>query len=175
MDRGEGGPTQRIPVIRIFDIFSPGCSGKYVLPTEHVGPITSATISPSQPGMVYVGHEEGYISLWLLDTDDGYPQCIEVTRVGMSDVLCLEGVKDRLWAGGRNGMISAYDVSQQPWLVTNCWNAHPGLPVMRLIMNYYGIESTERLCVASVGRDENLRLWDGLLGSDCVGVSPALT
>jgi hypothetical protein len=165
----QGSPMHRLPIIRVFDIFSPGSTGKSVMPTDHVGPVTSAAILPSQPGMVYVGHEEGYISLWLLDTDDGYPQCIEVTRVSMSDVLCLEGVNDRLWAGGRNGMISAYDVSQRPWLVTNSWNAHPGLPVLKLITNHYGIELTGQLCVASVGRDENVRLWDGLLGLDWVG------
>lgn len=162
-------PMQRLPIIRVFDIFNPGSTGKSVLPSEHVGPVTSATILPSQPGMLYVGHEEGYISLWLLDTDDGYPQCLEVTRVAMSDVLCLEGVNDRLWAGGRNGMISAYDISHQPWLVTNSWNAHPGLPVLKLMTNHYGIELTGQLCVASVGRDETVRLWDGLLGVDWIG------
>jgi len=163
------GSMQRLPIIRVFDIFSPGSPGKSLLPSGHVGPVTSATILPSQPRTVYLGHEEGYISLWFLDTDDGYPQCIEVTRVAMSDVLCLEGVNDRLWAGGRNGMISAYDVSQRPWLVTNSWNAHPGLPVLKLMMNHYGIELTGQLCVASVGRDENMKLWDGLLGLDWVG------
>jgi hypothetical protein len=169
MDQQGSSPMQRLPIIRVFDIFSPGNTGKSVLPSGHVGPVTSAAILPSQPGIVYVGHEEGYISLWHLDTDDGHPQCIEVIRVAMSDVLCLEGVNDRLWAGGRSGMISAYDVSQRPWLVTNSWNAHPGLPVMKLIMNHYGIELTGQLCVASVGRDENVRLWDGLLGLDWVG------
>jgi hypothetical protein len=29
--------------------------------------------------------------------------------VSMSDVLCLEGVNDRLWAGGWSGLISVYD------------------------------------------------------------------
>ena len=171
MEQHGSGSMQRLPIIRVFDIFSPGTTGKSVLPSGHVGPVTSAAILPSQPGVVYVGHEEGYISLWLLDTDDGHPQCLEVTRVAMSDVLCLEGVNDRLWVGGRNGMISAYDVSHRPWLVTNSWNAHPGLPVMKLIMNHYGIELTGQLCVASVGRDENMRLWDGLLGLDWVGES----
>jgi len=138
-------------------------------PTEHVGPVTSATILSSQPEMVYVGHEEGYISLWDLDTDDGYPQCIEVVKVSMSDILCLEGVNERSWVGGRSGMILVYDISQRPWLMTNCWNAHPGLSVMRLIMNHYAIEKTGQLCVASVGRDAHVRLWDGLLGFDEIG------
>ncbi|KAJ3509069.1 hypothetical protein NLJ89_g5412 [Agrocybe chaxingu] len=161
-------PTQRMPIIRIYDVFNPASTGRSVMPNEHVGPVTSATIIPSQPGVVYVGHEEGYVSMWELETDDGYPRCVEVMKVSTSDVLSLEGVNNRLWAGSRNGMISAYDVTQRPWLVTNCWNAHPGLPVMKLIVNYYAIVKVGRLCVASIGRDEQIRLWDGLLGLDWI-------
>ena len=161
--------TQKLPIIRVFDLFNPASTGRSLLPTEHVGPVTSATILPSQPGMVYVGHEEGFISIWELNTEDGYPRCVEVMRVSVSDVLSLEGVSNLLWAGSRNGMISAYDLSQKPWLVTNCWNAHPGVPVMKLMVNHYAITKVGRLCVASIGRDEQLRLWDGLLGCDWVG------
>jgi hypothetical protein len=163
------GAGQRLPTIRIYDVFNPASTGRSVLPIEHVGPVRSATIIPSQPRTVYVGHEEGFISIWELDTDDGFPRCVEVMKVSASDVLSLEGVNDRLWAGSRNGMISAYDVSQRPWLVTNSWIAHPGLPVKDLIVNHYAITKVGRLCVASVGRDEQLRLWDGLLGFDWVG------
>lgn len=164
-----GGSTIKTPSIRVYDIFKPGSVGKSVLPTEHVGPVTSATILPSQPEHVYVGHEEGFVTLWSLETEDGFPQCIEVMKVSMYDVLSLEGVNDRLWAGGRNGMISAYDVASRPWVVTNCWMAHPGLPVLRLAVDHYGLEKTGRMCVVSVGRDEQLKLWDGLLGSDWIG------
>lgn len=164
-----GSSSQRLPVIRVFDIFNPASTGRSILPTEHVGPVTSATLLPSQPGLVYVGHEEGYISIWALDTEDGYPCCLEVMRVSMSDVLSLEGVNDKLWAGSRNGMISAYDISQRPWVVTNSWNAHPNAPVVKLLVNHYAIQKVNKLCVASIGRDENVRLWDGLLGLDWVG------
>ncbi|KAF8959542.1 Endonuclease/exonuclease/phosphatase [Flammula alnicola] len=160
--------TQKLPIIRIYDIFNPASTGRSLLPLEHVGPVTSATIIPSQPRMVYVGHEEGFISIWELDTEDGYPLCVEVIKVSVSDVLSLEGVNNRLWAGSRNGMISAYDVSQKPWLVTNCWNAHPGLPVMKMAVNHFAVGKVGRLCVASIGRDEQMRLWDGLLGLDWI-------
>ncbi|XP_006457577.1 hypothetical protein AGABI2DRAFT_123432 [Agaricus bisporus var. bisporus H97] len=164
--RTESHGHQKIPVIRIYDLFTPGAAGgRSLLPSERVGAVTSATILPSQPDYVYVGHEEGYISIWALRTDDGYPKCIEAIRVAMSDVLCLEGVNDRLWAGARNGLISVYDVSQKPWVVTNSWNAHPGLPVLKLGVNCCAIEKNRELCVVSVGRDECLKLWDGLLGA----------
>lgn len=148
------GQGQRMPIIRVYDVFNPANTGRSLLPSEHVGPVTSATMLPSHPRMVFVGHEEGYISMWELDTEDGYPQCVEVMKVSTSDVLSLEGVNNLLWAGSRNGMISAYDISQKPWVVTNCWNAHPGLPVMKLMVNHFAIVNIGKLCVASVGRDE---------------------
>ncbi|KAJ7476908.1 Endonuclease/exonuclease/phosphatase [Mycena galericulata] len=159
--------TARIQTLRVFDLFVPGAPGRALVPLEPLGAITSATMLPSHPGMVYVGHEAGSVSLWALE-GDGWPRCVEVVRVSTSDVLCLVGVNNRLWAGGRNGMISAYDVSVKPWLVTNCWMAHPKLPVNELAVDHYGIEKTGRLCVFSVGRDEQVRLWDGLLASDWV-------
>ncbi|KAJ7062834.1 Endonuclease/exonuclease/phosphatase, partial [Mycena amicta] len=158
----------RLQTIRIFDLFVPGAPGRSIMPSEAVGAVTDATMLPSNPGIVYLGHEAGSVSLWALDEDGGWPRCIEVVRVSTSDVLCVEGVNNRLWAGGRNGTISAYDVSVKPWIVTNCWMAHQKLPVNMLAVDHYGIEKTGRLCVTSLGRDEQVKLWDGLLASDWV-------
>ena len=159
----------KTPIIRVYDILSQANLMRTLIPGEHVGPVTSATVVPSQPGLVYLGHEEGFVTLWALETEDGYPHYLETIKVSTSDVLSLEGVNDRLWAGGRNGTISAYDVTQKPWVVTNCWAAHPGLPVLKITVDHYGIDKVGRLCVVSTGRDELLRLWDGLLGVDWVG------
>ncbi|KAL0948931.1 hypothetical protein HGRIS_009039 [Hohenbuehelia grisea] len=167
---GHGTPS-RTPIIRIYDLFNLGAgagTGRSVMPTEHVGPVTAAAILPSEPETVYVGHEEGFVSVWMLAGVDGWPKCTDVVRVSTSDVLSLEGVNNRLWAGGRNGMIAAYDVTVRPWVVTNSWAAHPGLPVLRLAVDHYGIEKAGHLCVISVGRDEQVRFWDGLLGSDWI-------
>jgi hypothetical protein len=163
------GTALKTPIIRVYDIFAPGTVARTLIPTEPVGAVTSATMIPSQPDYVYVGHEAGFVTVWVMASDDGIPRCTEVMKVSASDVLSLEGVNDRLWAGGRSGMITAYDVTHKPWFVTNCWMAHPGLPVLKLMVDHYGIDKTGRLCVVSVGRDEQLRLWDGLLGLDWVG------
>lgn len=162
-------PAAKIPIIRVYDIFSPGSVGRNIQPTEHVGAVTSGSILPSHPQNVYLGHEGGFISIWSISDNDGIPQCLEVMKVSASDVLSLEGVGERLWAGGRKGMISAYDVVPRPWLVTNAWNAHSDLPVLRIATDPYSIEKLGRLCVVSVGRDEQLRLWDGLLSLDWIG------
>lgn len=163
------GPISKAPIIRVYDIFTPGSVGRSIVPFEYVGAVTSGSALPSQPQNVYLGHEGGFISVWSIMTSDGIPQCSEVMKVAISDVLSLEGVGERLWAGGRTGMISAYDVVPRPWLITNCWNAHSDLPVLRLAVDPFSIERVQRLCVFSVGRDEQVRLWDGLLGPDWIG------
>jgi len=139
-----------------------------VLPTEHLGAVTSGTILPSQPENVFIGHEGGHVSIWNRATDDGIPVCVEVIKISTSDVMSLEGVNNRLWAGARNGMISAYDVVPRPWMVTNRWQAHGKLPVLRLSVDTWSIEKLHRLTVYSIGRDERMRFWDGLLGMDWV-------
>ncbi|KAK2459401.1 hypothetical protein APHAL10511_008588 [Amanita phalloides] len=165
---GMGGGSSRLPIVRIYDVFVPGSMGRSAVPTEHVGAVTSAAVVPSQPGKVYVGHEEGYVSVWAAEgTEDGYPRCLEVVKVSASDVLCLEGVNDRLWVGSRNGAISAFEVGVRPWALTNSWSAHPGLPVLKLAVDTFGLDEG-RLNVVSVGRDETLRFWDGLLASEWI-------
>ncbi|KAL6304112.1 DNase I-like protein [Sparassis latifolia] len=170
-DPSNGGGTassSRGPIVRVYDIFTPGSTGKSLLPTEHLGAVTSGTILPSQPEHIYLGHEGGHVSIWLRTSDDGAPQCQEVIKVATSDVMSLEGVNNRLWFGGRNGMIVAFDVVPRPWVVTNRWAAHTKLPVLRLAVDTWSIEKLNRLMVYSIGRDEKLRFWDGLLGIDWV-------
>lgn len=163
------GSTSKGPLIRVYDVFVPGSTGKSILPTEHLGTVTSGTILGSQRDKVYLGHEGGHISVWSRTPEDGFPQCLEVVKVTTSDVLSLEGVNDRLWAGGRGGIISAFDVSTKPWVVTNSWQAHTKLPVLRIAVDTWSPEKLGRLAIYSVGRDEKLRFWDGLLGVDWIG------
>lgn len=164
-----GGHAMKVPVIRIYDIFTPGSVSRPVQPTESVGAVTSGTVLPFAPQKVYLGHERGFITVWSVGASDGVPHCTDVVKVSVSDVLSLEGVGERIWAGGRMGAITVYDVSSQPWNITNCWNAHPGGPVQKLFADPYSIEKLGRLSVVSIGRDEQLRLWDGLLASDWIG------
>lgn len=163
----------RGPAVRIYDILNPGSVTRTVLPTEHVGTVTSGTILPSSPNHVYLGHEGGFVTIWSTTTNDGIPVCEEVMRISHSDVLCLVGVNDRLWVGGRNGTIAAYSVESRPWIMTNNWVAHWNsqtvLPLQKIVVNPYSIDKVGRLCVYSVGRDDHVKTWDGLLGADWQG------
>ncbi|KAL5508643.1 hypothetical protein ACEPAH_6262 [Sanghuangporus vaninii] len=157
------GTSARGPAIRVYTIFSHAHGGKSLLPADSVGAVTSGTVLQSQPGKVFLGHEGGFITIWNLESDEGMPCCTEVVKISASDVLCLEGVGDRLWAGGRKGMINAYDVQWKPWVITNSWMAHSELPVHSLLIDPFSIEKYGQLSVISVGRDEVARFWDGLL------------
>ena len=63
-------------------------TGRSHLPT---GPVTTSAILPPQSGMVYVGHKEGFIFMWELNTKDdvAYTCCVEVMRVSVSDAMIL--------------------------------------------------------------------------------------
>jgi hypothetical protein len=162
----------RGPAVRIYDVLNPGSATRSVLPTEHVGTVTSGTILPSHPNHVYLGHEGGFVTIWSTATD-GVPVCEEVMRISNSDVLCLVGINDRLWVGGRNGTIAVYSVESRPWVMTNNWVAHWNsqsvLPLQKIAVDPYSIDKIGRLCVYSVGRDDHVKSWDGLLGADWQG------
>ena len=69
---------------------------------------------PSQPGMVYVWTRERVYLHVGAQHRRRVSSLRGSMRVSVLDALSLEGVSNRLWAGSRNGMISAYDVSQKP-------------------------------------------------------------
>lgn len=108
--------------IRVYEPCATGSSppAKTLFTTEWTGAVTSATVLPLDPDKVYLGHEGGFVSIW--SSQD--LACLQVMKVSANDILALEGVGERLWAGGRKGQIHVYDVSQKPWQTTNVWTAH---------------------------------------------------
>lgn len=166
--------SSRGPIVRVYDIHTSGSSGRSLLPTEHVGTVTCGTMLPSNPGYIYLGHEGGTITIWSLEGEQSVPECVDVVKMSMSDILCLAGVNDRLWGGSRAGHISAYDTSQKPWVTTNSWVAHKDVPVTHLCVDPWSISSVGKLCAVSVGRDEKMRFWDGLLAVSWIGLCHSL-
>ena len=193
-NNGVGGATAtRGPAIRVYDLDSETngpASSKTLIPSDPVGQVICGTILPSRPDKIYLGHEGGTITIWSRDGNDGSgtPTHSGTIKVGTSDVLALEGVRSLLWAGSRVGNIAAYDVETLPWTVTNVWKAHDEYPVFHIEADPYSIEKVRyfllqyyqsfhnsvpkcaRFTVFSVGRDERVRFWDGLLGVDYIGL-----
>lgn len=216
------------PNVRVHDIDEDGgLVARSVVPGHQVGAVTCGTTLPSTPGLVYLGHEGGWVTVWgeaagekgclplqrqqsvcstatasssesetedesLIDdrakvespantgtnnslshgflpppsrlgkvvvptTDaEGGPVCLAKVKISISDVISLEGVGSRLWAGNRKGFILAYDVTggteagdvgavasldkdAKPWIVTNIWKAHGDFPVLKVVVDPYSI------------------------------------
>jgi hypothetical protein len=124
------GVPAKGPVVRIYYITEEGLSMRSVIVQDPVGAVTSGTVLSSTPGMVYLGHEGGWVTIWNEEGGDT-PTHIGTVKISVTDVLALEGAGSRLWAGNRQGMVYAYDVRTKPWTVINTWRAHGELPVTR--------------------------------------------
>jgi hypothetical protein len=133
------------PVVRIYAITEEGLSmGSFII-QDPVGAVTSGTVLSSNPGMVYLGHEGGWVTIWN-EGDGGMPAHVGTVKVSVTDVLSLEGAGTTLWAGNRKGMVYAYDVKTKPWTVTNAWKAHGEFPVTRLAVDTVAITQVTRDC-----------------------------
>lgn len=134
--QGASALQMRSPQIRVYD---PTLRGAFsVLPRPittpesvgHVGAVTARAIVPKQNHLVYLGHDNGYISVWNRETKD----CLIVQRVSPYMITSLAGVGRRLWAGFRTGMIYIYDVNTEPWVVHKAWRAHKD-PVTKIVVD----------------------------------------
>jgi hypothetical protein len=119
------------------------------LSQPNVGEVTSGAIISSQPDRVYFGHTDGNVSLYKISS--------------------LVGVGDNLWAGYSTGMIYVYDTKSTPWKVLKDWKAHDK-PIAGILADRTSIWKLDRFQVASLGTDTMLRIWDGMLKSDWLGM-----
>lgn len=135
--RSTTNPALRGPTIRVYEPLGIGtaaaaaaaaaiatpaaASGRTTCTSEWTGAVTALAVLSSARGKVFLAHEGGYISIFARDT----LACEAVLKVASSDVLALEGVGERLWAGYRTGMVCVYEVGTVPWVTVNMWMAHP--------------------------------------------------
>lgn len=121
--RSTTNPALRGPTIRVYEPLPAGTggAGRTTYTSEWTGAVTAIAVLASDPRKVYLAHEGGYVSVFDRET----LACVSVVKISSSDVLALEGVGDRLWAGYRTGMVHVYDVSTMPWTTVNMWLAHP--------------------------------------------------
>ena len=76
-------------------------------------------------------------------------------------------VGDFLWAAYKTGKIYVYDTSASPWKVKKDWRAHDG-PVVGMVLDRSGIWTLNRLQILSLGQDNCMRCWDGMLEIDSI-------
>jgi hypothetical protein len=130
----------------------------------NVGDVTSAAIVSSQPDRMYFGHADGKVTIYSKKGFD----CLGIVNVSVYKISSLVGVGDYLWAGYSTGMIYVYDTSSTPWKVLKDWKAHEK-PIAGILADRTSIWKLDRFQVASLGTDNMLRVWDGMLKSDWLG------
>ncbi|KAF2467784.1 DNase I-like protein [Lindgomyces ingoldianus] len=151
--------------IRVFQrtgdnsFFQQGTQG--ALSQLNVGEVTSGAIISSQPDRIYFGHIDGKVSIYA---KKGF-NCLGVVNVSLYKISSLVGVGDHLWAGYITGMIYVYDTSSTPWKVMKDWRAHESA-IAGINVDRTSIWKLDRLQVASLGMDNTLRIWDGMLRDD---------
>ncbi|KAI0433324.1 Endonuclease/exonuclease/phosphatase [Xylaria sp. FL1042] len=132
------------------------------LVSEGAGEITSGTLLKSQPGKVYFGHSDGKVSIYSQKDFT----CLGVLSISTYKINSLAGVGNYIWAAYNTGKVSIYDVRSSPWVVKKDWQAHNDSPALRLIADrasYYRLGHQQ---VLSLGADNVVRAWDGLLQDD---------
>jgi WD40 repeat protein len=154
--------------IRIFMPTLDGCAQFQVLARPlnqpNTGDITSGTTIGSQPDRVYFGHTDGKVSIYSRSDFS----CLGVVNVSVYRITTLAGESDKLWVGFSTGMIYIYDTTKNPWQIKKEWKAHSD-PVIKLIADNSSFFSLDRAQVVSLGQDNTVRIWDGLLQDDWMG------
>ncbi len=142
------------------------CLTKQALSQPGAGEITSGAVIASQLHCVYFGHTNGKITSY--STKDF--SCLGVFNVSVYKINCLVGAGSYLWAGYNSGMICVYDTSARPWGTKKEWQAHPNRPVTNILVERSSLWRSGFLQVASIGMDNTVRIWDGLLEQDWLGI-----
>lgn len=151
-------------------VFCPGSSSDadfqvtlHPLTQPNVGEVTSGTVISSQHDRVYFGHDDGKVSVYSTDFS-----CLGIFNVSLYKINALVGAGDYLWAGYSTGMIYVYDTRTLPWRTKKDWHAH-GNPVTNILIDRSSVWKSGVLQVASIGTDNAVRIWDGMLEEDWLG------
>ncbi|THY42452.1 DNase I-like protein [Aureobasidium pullulans] len=132
------------------------------LVAEGAGDITAGAIIPSKPDLVYFGHADGKVSVYQHRDF----KCVGVFSISPYKISSLAGAGDYLWAGYTAGTIFVYDTSTTPWRVMKDWVAHDN-PICSILTDTQSIwKMDNRLQVVSLGLDNAIRVWDGMLRED---------
>ncbi|KAH8430762.1 putative inositol polyphosphate phosphatase [Aspergillus melleus] len=134
---------------------------KKPLGSQHTGDVTSGAYTTKDGGRVYLGHADGKVTVYSAHDYS----CLAVINVSVYKINCLGIVGDYLWAGYKTGMIYVYDTRTNPWVVMKDWRAHDS-PVSSFLLDTSSVWTMNRLQVTSLGTDNCIRLWDGMLEDD---------
>ncbi|EMR10245.1 hypothetical protein PNEG_01514 [Pneumocystis murina B123] len=132
-----------------------------IVPHLPVGEISCGAFLRDQPDLVYLGHQDGKISVYSRTS----LTCLDVINVSLYNIVSLIGVGNYLWAAFKTGMIYVYDLQSKPRKVMKGWWAHK-FPILELQLDTTSIWKVKRCQVVSLASDNIIRIWDGLLMED---------
>lgn len=135
-----------------------------------VGNITCGTTLPTDKDRVFLGHDDGKVSIY----SQRDCTCLDVVPINIYNIVTLAGVGGFLWAGFRTGMIYVYDTSITPWRVCKDWDAHHKMKITHLIADQTSLWRAGVGMVLSVAEDGVLKTWDALLMDDWLGIDPKI-
>jgi endonuclease/exonuclease/phosphatase family metal-dependent hydrolase len=171
--RGHGfaiacGPQLWIAHGKELRVFSPGAQQdsafhitRNPLVQSSAGDITCGAIIDGQPNLVYFGHTDGKVSIY----DRRDLSCTAVVTASLYRIISLCGAGDYLWAGFSTGMAYVYDTKTSPWTVKKDWQAHDK-QICSIVSDPSGVWKMGRLVVMTLGLDNLLKIWDGILEED---------
>lgn len=133
------------------------------LSQPNTGDITSGTTIGPQSDKIYFGHTDGKVSVYSKRD----LSCLGVVNVSVYKITTLAGVGGYLWAGFSTGQVYIYDTTKPTWVVQKEWQAHHD-PVVKLIADPASYWTLDRSNVVSLGQDNMIRVWDGLLQDDWI-------
>ena len=142
------------------------CVTKQALGQYGLGDITTGAVIAGRFKCVYFGHTDGKVTSYSIDDFS----CLGVFNVSVYKINSLIGACSYLWAGFNSGTICVYDTSTQPWTTKKEWQAHPDHPVSNILVERSSLWKSGFLRVASIGMDNTVRFWDGMLEQDWLGV-----
>lgn len=134
---------------------------KSPLVQSNAGDVTTGATIDSQPELVYFGHTDGRVSIYNRRAFT----CTAVVTASLYRIISLAGVGDFLWAGFSTGLAYVYDTSTSPWTVKKDWQAH-GKQICSILVDPSAIWKMGRLNVVTLGLDNMLKIWDGMLEED---------
>lgn len=149
-------------------IFAPAADGRAQfqvlvrpLSVDSAGEVTSGTLVKTQPDTVIFGHVDGKVSMY--STVDY--SCLGVINVSTWKINALVNVGRHVWAAYNTGKVCVYDVEESPWTVKKEWLAHDN-PIVKMVADPSSAYFLDRLQVISLGADNKLKAWDGLMQDD---------
>ena len=131
------------------------------LVAEGAGEVTSGTRLRTQPGKIFFGHSDGKVSIF---SGKDYT-CLSVLSVSSWKINAIAGAGQYMWVASGMGMMSVYEIGQEPWVVLKEWKAHDS-PVLRLKTDHASSYRLGQLQVVSIAADNRVKIWDGLLEDD---------